>query len=98
MSVNPLLREDAARWRRLSEQAGALLAAAGLSFKCTRTSKASPDPDCEAKAAHILALCEKPPPDRARVLAIPNTHARMSAVYDSRTRFGVAGRGRQCRS
>jgi transposase len=39
---------------------GALLAAAGLSFQRTRTWKASPDPDYEAKAARILELCEKP--------------------------------------
>src|SRR3954447_23183588 len=42
---------------------GALLAAAGLSFQRTRTWKASPDPDYEAKAARILELCEKPPTD-----------------------------------
>lgn len=42
---------------------GALLAKAGLSFQRTRTWKASPDPDYEAKAARILALCEKPPAD-----------------------------------
>ena len=36
---------------------------AGLSFQRTRTWKASPDPDYEAKAARILALCEQPPPD-----------------------------------
>ncbi len=37
---------------------GTLLAEAGLSFQRTRTWKASPDPDCEVKAARILALCE----------------------------------------
>jgi len=42
---------------------GALLAEAGLSFQRTRTWKASPDPDYEAKAARILALCERPPAD-----------------------------------
>jgi transposase len=42
---------------------GALLAEAGLSFQRTRTWKASPDPDYEAKAARILALCEQPPKD-----------------------------------
>ena len=42
---------------------GALLAEAGLSFQRTRTWKASPDPDYEAKAARILALCDKPPPE-----------------------------------
>jgi transposase len=41
---------------------GALLADAGLSFQRTRTWKASPDPDYEAKAARILELCEQPPP------------------------------------
>jgi transposase len=40
---------------------GALLAEANLSFQRTRTWKASPDPDYEAKAARVLALCEKPP-------------------------------------
>ncbi len=38
-----------------------LLAEANLSFQRTRTWKASPDPDYEAKAARVLALCEKPP-------------------------------------
>jgi transposase len=42
---------------------GALLAEAGLSFQRTRTWKASPDPDYEAKAARILALCDKRPRD-----------------------------------
>ena len=42
---------------------GALLAEAGLSFQRTRTWKASPDPDYEAKAARMLALCEQPPQD-----------------------------------
>ena len=42
---------------------GALLAAAGLSFQRTRTWKASPDPDYEAKAARILALCATSPPN-----------------------------------
>ena len=40
---------------------GVLLAQAGLSFQRTRTWKASPDPDYEAEAARVLALCEKPP-------------------------------------
>jgi transposase len=44
---------------------GALLAEANLSFQRTRTWKASPDPDYERKAARVLALCEKPPPDGA---------------------------------
>jgi hypothetical protein len=39
------------------------LAAAGRSFQRTRTWKASPDPDYEAKAARILALCATSPPD-----------------------------------
>jgi transposase len=42
---------------------GTLLAQVGLSFQRTRTWKASPDPDYEAKTARILALCERPPPD-----------------------------------
>lgn len=42
---------------------GALLAEAGLSFQRTRTWKASPDPDYEAKTARILALCQTAPPD-----------------------------------
>lgn len=46
---------------------GALLAQAGLSFQRTRTWKASPDPDYEAKTARILALCESPPADGAVV-------------------------------
>jgi transposase len=40
-----------------------VLAAEGLSFQRTRTWKASPDPDYEAKTAVILALKAKPPPD-----------------------------------
>jgi transposase len=39
-----------------------LLAEAGLSFQRTRTWKASPDPDYQAKTARILGLCEQPPP------------------------------------
>ncbi len=46
---------------------GALLAEANLSFQRTRTWKASPDPDYEAKTARMLALCESPPPDGAVV-------------------------------
>ena len=42
---------------------GRILAAAGLSFQRTRTWKASPDPDYETKAARVLALYEKAPPD-----------------------------------
>jgi transposase len=42
---------------------GRILAAAGLSFQRTRTWKASPDPDYEAKAARVLALYAEPPDD-----------------------------------
>jgi transposase len=42
---------------------GRILAAAGLSFQRTRTWKASPDPDYEAKAARVLALYAAPPAD-----------------------------------
>jgi len=35
---------------------GRILKAAGLSFQRTRTWKASPDPDYEAKAARVLEL------------------------------------------
>jgi transposase len=42
---------------------GTVLAEAGLSFQRTRTWKASPDPDYEAKAERILELCDKPQPD-----------------------------------
>jgi hypothetical protein len=42
---------------------GVLLAEAGLSFQRTRTWKASPDPDYQAKTARILALCATAPPD-----------------------------------
>jgi transposase len=44
---------------------GVLLSEAGLSFQRTRTWKASPDPDYEAKAARILGLCDAPPPNGA---------------------------------
>ncbi|MGH2941437.1 MAG: IS630 family transposase [Solirubrobacteraceae bacterium] len=59
-------------WRYLREQQivelspthlGRILAAAGLSFQRTRTWKASPDPDYEAKAARVLALYAKAPED-----------------------------------
>ena len=40
---------------------GRILAAAGLSFQRTRTWKASPDPDYEAKAARVLALYARAP-------------------------------------
>ena len=42
---------------------GRILAQAGLSFQRTRSWKASPDPDYEAKAARVLALYREPPPD-----------------------------------
>ena len=42
---------------------GRLLAAAGLSFQRTRTWKASPDPDYEAKAARVIALYKRAPDD-----------------------------------
>jgi len=42
---------------------GRILAAAGLSFQRTRTWKASPDPDYEAKAARVLALYADAPDD-----------------------------------
>jgi transposase len=48
---------------------GAVLAEAGLSFQRTRTWKASPDPDYEAKTARILALCESPPPGGGAVVS-----------------------------
>jgi transposase len=44
-------------------QLGRILAAAGLSFQRTRSWKASPDPDYEAKAARVLALYQAPPAD-----------------------------------
>jgi transposase len=40
---------------------GRVLAAAGLSFQRTRTWKASPDPDYEAKAARVIALYQQAP-------------------------------------
>jgi DDE superfamily endonuclease len=42
---------------------GRILAQAGLSFQRTRTWKASPDPDYEAKAARVLALYAAAPAD-----------------------------------
>jgi transposase len=48
---------------------GRVLAEAGLSFQRTRTWKASPDPDYEAKAARILELKAGPPPDGGHVIA-----------------------------
>jgi transposase len=48
---------------------GAPLAEANLSFQRTRTWKASPDPEFEAKAARVLALTHDPPPDGGAVIA-----------------------------
>lgn len=48
---------------------GRLLADAGLSFQRTRTWKASPDPDYEAKAARVLELTASPPRDGGAVIA-----------------------------
>ena len=42
---------------------GRILAQAGLSFQRTRTWKASPDPDDEAKAARVMALYKAKPED-----------------------------------
>jgi transposase len=48
---------------------GRVLAEAGLSFQRTRTWKASPDPDYEAKAARVLELRAAPPADGGHVIA-----------------------------
>lgn len=48
---------------------GRVLADAGLSFQRTRTWKASPDPDYEAKAARVLELTATPPSDGGAVIA-----------------------------
>jgi len=48
---------------------GRLLSEAGLSFQRTRTWKASPDPDYEAKAARVLELKAAPPADGGHVIA-----------------------------
>ncbi len=40
---------------------GRILDEAGLSFQRTRSWKASPDPDYEAKAARVISLCKRPP-------------------------------------
>ena len=48
---------------------GRVLADAGLSFQRTRTWKASPDPDYEAKAARVLELRAAPPADGGAVIA-----------------------------
>jgi transposase len=44
-------------------QLGRVLAEAGLSFQRTRSWKASPDPDYEAKTRRLIALCKRPPED-----------------------------------
>jgi transposase len=46
-----------------SAHLGRILAQAGLSFQRTRTWKASPDPDYEAKATRVLGLYAKAPQD-----------------------------------
>ena len=48
---------------------GRLLEQAGLSFQRTRSWKASPDPDYEAKAARILELYARPPADGGVVIS-----------------------------
>jgi hypothetical protein len=48
---------------------GRLLTEAGLSFQRTRSWKASPDPDYEAKTARILQLKAAPPADGGHVIA-----------------------------
>src|SRR4051812_7995540 len=48
---------------------GRVLATAGLSFQRTRTWKASPDPDYEAKAARVLELRAAAPADGGHVIA-----------------------------
>jgi transposase len=48
---------------------GRVLAEAGLSFQRTRTWKASPDPDYEAKAARVLDLRAAAPSDGGHVIA-----------------------------
>ena len=66
-AVRPSRRARASRSRRRTW--ARLLAEAGLSFQRTRTWKASPDPDYEAKAARVLALCAQPPDRRRPVIA-----------------------------
>lgn len=44
---------------------GRILAEAGLSFQRTRSWKASPDPDYEAKAERVISLVKRPPPGSA---------------------------------
>jgi transposase len=46
---------------------GRILACAGLSFQRTRTWKASPDPEYEAKTARVISLCKRPPKGSAVV-------------------------------
>lgn len=46
-----------------------MLAEANLSFQRTRTWKASPDPDYEAKAARVLELTSRAPEDDGVVIA-----------------------------
>src|SRR4051812_15956028 len=65
---------------------GTLLAEAGLSFQRTRTWKASPDPDYAEKAARILELCERPPPDGPVV----SFDQRGQPAPDSRSGLGAA--------
>ncbi len=48
---------------------GRVLAEAGLSFQRTRTWKASPDPDYEAKTARVLELMRRTPPPDGVVIA-----------------------------
>jgi hypothetical protein len=48
---------------------GRVLTQAGLSFQRTRTWKASPDPDYEAKTARILELKAAPPSEGGHVIA-----------------------------
>ena len=67
-----------------------MLAAAGLSFQRTRTWKASPDPDYEAKAARVIALYKRAPDD-GRVCP-------MFCVWWGVTDITVWRRGREPRS
>jgi transposase len=48
---------------------GRILATAGLSFQRTRSWKASPDPDYQAKAARVLELVSAPPGDGGVVIS-----------------------------
>jgi transposase len=49
--------------------AARILAESGLSFQRSRSWKASPDPDYEAKAARVLALYQQPPADGGVVVS-----------------------------